>query len=87
MQRELKHYIWIFEDKEVTLVDKRKNATMTLKMDKVDSLVRAYISFKTRHRIELCRELRVRLKEQRKIYRERVKKLKEKKRQGYLIGR
>lgn len=87
MQRELKHYTWIFEDKKVTLVDKREGIMMTLKMDKMDSLVRAYVSFKTRHRIELCKELRARLKEQGETYRKRVKKLKEKKRQGYLIGR
>lgn len=81
MKRELKNYIWIFENDIVTLVDKEKGISFVLKMDKLDSLVRAYVSFKTRRRIEMCKELRLKLRKQREAYQERIKKLTQKKKE------
>ena len=68
----------MFDNGSVILFDKKENNKMILTMDKVDSFVRAYISFKTRNRIEKCKELKVKLRLQREIHKERMAKLKAK---------
>ena len=76
--RHLKLYIWAFDiDKgTVILFDKKENITMTLPMNKADSFVRAYISFKNRERIEKCKELKTKLRSQREVFIARIAKLK-----------
>ncbi len=51
-ERKLNDYKWVYEKGKITLVNRKTKETMPLKMDKVDSLVRAYISFKNNQRID-----------------------------------
>jgi len=60
MIRNLKHYAWQFveEDNTIVLIDKREKKTLVLSMAMADSFVRAYVSFKTRQRVNEKKALR-----------------------------
>jgi hypothetical protein len=73
--RELKDYKWIFEKGTITLINKRNNNKMPLSLAKADSFVRAYISFKNRHRIEQSKRFHNMMTGMKSRYQERIDKL------------
>ena len=66
---ELKDYKWQYENGIVTLVNKKTGAEFPLPISKMDSVSRAFISFRNRYRIEQVEKLCARFKD-------KVKKLK-----------
>lgn len=81
MIRNLKYYSWqlIEEDGTIVAFDKRNNISLVLSMAMADSFVRAYISFKTRQRINEKKVLREKYQKRVEGMLERIEKLKSRK--------
>ena len=78
MIRNLKHYSWqlIEEDGTIVAFDKKRNVSLVLSMAMADSFVRAYISFKTRQRINEKKALREGYQKRMERMSERISQLK-----------
>ena len=80
MIRNLKHYSWqlIEEDGTIVAFDKKRNISLVLSMPMADSFVRAYISFKTRQRINEKKALRESYQKRMERMAERISQLRSK---------